>query len=91
MQPFVWGRGVRGVRHVQEPACASGCATMQSGTGIRAVPEGVGYSKGGGICTGAAQNGLHVRGCVPRGTHRQLCGCPCCGLSWGTHTAGGVA
>lgn len=48
MQPFVWGRGVQGVRHVQEPACASRCATLQSGIGIRAVPEGVGYSKVGG-------------------------------------------
>lgn len=80
---------VQGVLRVHELVCVSECVSTRSGAGIRAVPKGVGCSVGG-ICTGAAWNGLHVWGCIHHGTHRQVCG-SCCYLSWGIHTAGGIA
>ena len=64
MQPFICGRGVQGVWHVQEPVCASVCASMRSGVGIRAVPKGVGCS-GGALALGQPGMGCTCRAVCP--------------------------
>lgn len=72
------GQGVCATLLLRE-GCASVCTGRRSGVGIRAVPTGVGCSRGG-ICTGAVHNGLHMRGCVPHGTHRLVCAVTCHGV-----------
>lgn len=73
---------------MQEPACASLCASMWNGVGIRAGPEGMGCS-GGAFALGQPRMDCEC-GCAGPWHPRQVCGHPSSDLSQGSYTATGV-